>query len=129
MFRPSVRSSLPVRSQEPHHLHVHHSHLLQVQDKPRSVILELLVQFPERDKPAWLSPTAPSAAACPAPGSGDGRMRPARLRARRPAWPAAPPVAGAASPTRRETRFSRRPPPPPVGLHPPGAQPSGAARS
>jgi hypothetical protein len=33
------------RSQEPNHFHVHDSHLRQIQNKPRSVILELLVQF------------------------------------------------------------------------------------
>src|SRR6516162_6276944 len=35
------------RSEEPNHLHVHDSYLLQVQNKPRSVILELRVQFPD----------------------------------------------------------------------------------
>jgi hypothetical protein len=33
------------RSEEPNHLHVHDSYLRQIQDKPRSVILELLFQF------------------------------------------------------------------------------------
>src|SRR6516162_4891217 len=35
------------RSEEPNHLHVHDSYLLQVQNQPRSVILELVVQFPD----------------------------------------------------------------------------------
>src|SRR5260370_42388473 len=33
------------RPEEPNHLHVHDSYLRQIQNKPRSVILELLVQF------------------------------------------------------------------------------------
>src|SRR5260370_15767186 len=33
------------RSEEPNHFYVNYSHLRQVQDKPRSVILELLFQF------------------------------------------------------------------------------------
>jgi hypothetical protein len=33
------------RSQEPHHLYIHNRYLLKVQNKPRSVILELIVQL------------------------------------------------------------------------------------
>jgi len=33
------------RSEEPNHFYVNDSHLRQIQDKPRSVILELLFQF------------------------------------------------------------------------------------
>jgi hypothetical protein len=33
------------RSEEPNHVHVHDGYLRQIQDKPRSVILELLAQF------------------------------------------------------------------------------------
>src|SRR5271154_4770018 len=35
------------RPEEPNHLHVHDGYFRQVQNKPGSIILELLVQFPD----------------------------------------------------------------------------------
>jgi len=34
-------------SQEPNHIHVHERHLFQVQDQLGSILLELLLQFPD----------------------------------------------------------------------------------